>query len=235
MFGLTADYVSIRDLATKRTGLQWYAIYNCKGIKHFCTTILKIGGTISDIAPPPLHDQQGVPFAWLYMVQGRATHDSNAAGSNVLKLEEGTTWQQQPISSCAVDHARAESAFPSLFDAEVSQSANFAYSHRRQGDSDALKQLELASCGKFDAEKVYRQTQCLPHHPSSNIGPATWTLSKARDIKKALKKEVYGVGQSPEAAVLQLQVVHQRALEKWLADHGVVRREVQLPHSTASK
>ena len=153
----------------------------------------------------------------MYIVQGNATHDSNAAEgtrSNVLKVNQGTVWKQQPHSSCAIDHQRAREEYPNDFD-----HADFDYSHRRQADVNQLDKLILSGQSRLDAEAYVRQTLNAAHDPSLCIGPATWTLSQARDIKKDIKKQVYGVGQSAATVIAELQESHKARLRKWTDQH----------------
>ena len=54
---------SIPDLATWHGGLNWYANAYCKGIVHFCTSIVKVGGVFCDHANPSIINADDVAYS----------------------------------------------------------------------------------------------------------------------------------------------------------------------------
>ena len=123
---LHADDALPGDLAAKNRGLNWNATLNCRGVQHFCATAIKLGGRYHDLIQPNF-TLGNKKFSWLYVVECKATHTSNAAGINVLREVE---YLQPPPTTCAAEHERARQHF---------NKADIQYSKTRPADRKQIK------------------------------------------------------------------------------------------------
>lgn len=167
------DSTHIRQLATNRShrgGMEWYTIANCHGIIHYCGTIIKIGGFLHDIVNPLIED--GVLYSRMLVVAGHAQHSSNIVGSNVLKIDEQTCWQKLPASTCAAWHEQARDTWPQ---------DGIRYSKQRAHDVAAMRKLAQSGAANFDAKGEFRIAMNAGHDERLCIGPATWTMDKAKE------------------------------------------------------
>ena len=198
-----ADDALPRVLAAKNRGLNWHATLNCRGIQHFCATAIKLGGRYHDLVEPNF-TLGNKKFSWLYVVECKATHTSNAAGSNVLRELE---YLQPPTTTCAAEHERAR---------QYVNKADMQYSKTRPADRKQIKQQAVLH-GRFNSGAVVNAARNAIHDVRLNIGPAVMVQQKAQSIAKEVKAELFGVdGRSSSAVTTEVAEYHQQALQDWV-------------------
>ncbi len=90
---------------------------------------------------------------------------------------------------------------------------------QREHDVAAMKQLAQSGATKFDAKGDFIIAMNAGHDERLCSGPATWTLDKAKEIKKAIKRDMFGVRESAAIVYTRQQTWMQAQLNAWTKQH----------------
>lgn len=82
-----------------------------------------------------------------------------------------------------------------------------------------MRKLAQSGAANFDAKGEFRIAMNAGHDECLCIGPATWTMDKAKEIMKAIKRDIYGVGETAAIVYTRQQTSMQARLNAWTKQH----------------